>query len=310
MRILFISPASLQYRWESEVLLCDLRRHGWPMDRACWITYGDGERECHEVASRYGAEHLHYDDDRPAAEYAPSIRPWLWARYLEEDPSRQRQAYFYCDSDIIFSRLPDFDAIEVAPTRWFGSQTASYTGTAALSAGGGAREVAFLMELMHVSRRDAVRFANDSPGAQWLIHSPTPEFFRQVYVDAESIFIEFERRRRAESRPGRPERLQPWLSDMWALLWNTPRFGIEASATALLDFSVTADPRVRFEEAPIHHNSGAAPWRLRAHRLFSKREWRDRAPFGERLALDRTTCSIEYGYAIARVDPTTRIIPV
>lgn len=119
MKLLTISPSSIGYRWEIEVLAVNSIGHGWPAEDMIWLSYGGSDEEQSEdarLATALGIEHHHFPDDRPAKKYPTSIRPWLWSRFLREHPARQRGSYFYCDSDVIFSRLPDLTALEQAVT--------------------------------------------------------------------------------------------------------------------------------------------------------------------------------------------------
>ena len=57
---------------------------------------------------KYGVEVHVYEDSRDDKEYIPSIKPYLWWKYLEENPKRENERYMYIDSDVIFRKKINF----------------------------------------------------------------------------------------------------------------------------------------------------------------------------------------------------------
>ena len=50
--------------------------------------------------------HVYSDADRERT-YIPSVKPFLWMKYLEEDKTREQGSYFYIDSDVLFREIPE-----------------------------------------------------------------------------------------------------------------------------------------------------------------------------------------------------------
>ncbi|WP_347833982.1 hypothetical protein [Gracilibacillus sp. JCM 18860] len=66
-----------------------------------------------------------YQDNRTDKSYIPSVKPYLWMKYLEEDSSRENGSYFYLDSDVLLREIP-----KVRPTKkmWYASDCTGYIG--------------------------------------------------------------------------------------------------------------------------------------------------------------------------------------
>lgn len=309
MKLLTISPSSIGYRWEIEVLAVNSIGHGWPAEDMIWLSYGGSDEEQSEdarLATALGIEHHHFPDDRPAKKYPTSIRPWLWSRFLREHPARQRGSYFYCDSDVIFSRLPDLTALEqaVTPEKWLGSQTCSYTSPSRLRNASNERVVAFLAELTGATATDLARYEHTSPGAQWVLRDPKPDLFDAVYERCETAFevlVEFQAL--AAERGVQPApTVNPWFADMWVFLWSLPSFGILPATHEELEFSLAYEPVERFLQVPIHHNSGLLQAQLDALGLFDKHKFRTSTPFGTPLTTSPYRCSARYVEAILKAE--------
>lgn len=67
-----------------------------------------------------------YDDLRDDKEYIPSIKPYLWWKYLEEDHSREDDRYFYIDSDVIFNKRINLRKLPSKDDVWYCSDCCSY----------------------------------------------------------------------------------------------------------------------------------------------------------------------------------------
>lgn len=55
-----------------------------------------------------------YEDDRFDKSYIPSIKPYLFYRYLSEDSERENETYVYLDSDTV---ILDLEAFKVPVTK-------------------------------------------------------------------------------------------------------------------------------------------------------------------------------------------------
>lgn len=238
------------------------------------------------LSEKYNVEIHEYDDNRNDKSYIPSIKPYLWARYLEEDVSRQNDTYFYVDSDVIFRELPDVIPNDVI---WYGSNCTSYLSVDYIDSKGEG-----LLEAMCQSigiDSELIRSANPVAGAQWVIKNPTYEYWQKVYEDSNTLY------RYLKSLKNNS--IQKWTAEMWAQLWNVLHMGIQPAVHEDLDFSWATDDISRYYETKMYHNAGVIDDK---QQLFFKGKYIHKSPFNDNLDFVRKDkASIKYVEALKAV---------
>ncbi len=237
------------------------------------------------LGDKYGVE-VHVYDDRDDRSYIPSVKPYLWSKYLQEDKSRENESYFYLDSDVIFREVPD-----VKPDKdvWYGSDCRYYLGVDYIdSTGKGIFE-----EMCKIVGIDSnmIRELNPGSGAQWVISNPTYEYWDKVYRDSVHLY------RYLNSRTY--SKIQKWTAEMWAQLYNVYFFGKNTEVHKELDFSWSTDPVDRYHETKILHNAGVVDGN---GDLFFKAKYNQNSPFKADLSfVNPNKASIKYVEAIQEV---------
>ncbi|WP_279401628.1 hypothetical protein [Piscibacillus salipiscarius] len=110
MKYILCQPAIKRFEWELEVCITRLQKLG--IRHIVLLFTRHDERVPVYLHENYGVEIHVYDDVREDKSYIPSVKPYLWKRYLEEDPSREMETYYYLDSDVLLRELPN-----VQPTK-------------------------------------------------------------------------------------------------------------------------------------------------------------------------------------------------
>jgi hypothetical protein len=243
------------------------------------------------LASKYGVEVHTYTDKRSDRQYIPSVKPWLWWQYLAEDPEREKEDYFYFDSDVIFRKRPDFRKLKAKPDRWLCSNTLSYISVDYIKQCEHGEEILKRMaDIVGVTVASLETINHNSGGAQWLISHPSAEYWRKVYADSNRLWQYLQT---VDSN------IQKWTAEMWSQLWNMMYFNIGPVISDELDFCWPTDPVKRWSETKIMHNAGVTG---DMHDLFFKGKYTDRVPFGEDLSfVDKLKCSYKYAQAIKAV---------
>lgn len=225
-------------------------------------------------------------DDRDDRSYIPSVKPYLWTKYLQEDKSRENESYFYLDSDVIFRKIPD---IQPNKDIWYGSDCNHYLGVDYIdSTGNGIFE-----EMCKIVGVDAnkIRELNPGVGAQWVISNPTYEYWNKVYHDSNYLY------RYLSSMTH--SKIQKWTAEMWAQLYNIYLFGKDTEVHEELDFSWSTDPVHRYYETNMLHNAGVTSDKKD---LFFKGKYDLNSPFKEDLSfVNPNKASIKYVEAIKQV---------
>lgn len=291
MKYILCQPAIKRFEWELEVCITRLKKLGI-QDIVLLFAKWDDSVPMY-LKEKYKVEVHVYDDTSRDKSYIPSVKPFLWMQYLEEDVSRQDESYFYLDSDVLLREVPN-----VVPSEgvWFASDCTSYIGIDYIDSKGSG-----LMESMcRVVGIDPSIIRKHRPigGAQWIIKNPTYEYWKKVYEDSiklykylSSVEAEYIRKNGADYVP-----IQKWTAEMWVQLWNVYHFGKIVQVVEDLDFCWPTDEVERYYKTNIFHNAGVTEDNKS---LFYKGKYSVRTPFEDDLnGFDSTKATIEYVKAI------------
>lgn len=238
------------------------------------------------LKDKYGVEVHVYEDLRRNKSYVPSIKPYLWAKYLQEDRTRENETYFYLDSDVIFREIP---AIQPNSDTWYGSDCTSYLSVDYIDSKGDG-----LLESMCRAigiNPEVIRNQNPVCGAQWVIKNPTFEYWLKVYEDSIKLYNYLNGLHDSS--------IQKWTAEMWAQLWNVYHFGKTTEVNKELDFCWATDNVERYYETNIYHNAGVVD----SGKLFFKGQYTRTSPFEDDLSfVDSTKASIKYVEALIEVE--------
>jgi hypothetical protein len=285
IKFIMCQPAIFRFEWELEVSLTRMRKLG--IKDIILLFSKHNQRIPSYLKAKYDVEVHEYDDRRVDKSYIPSIKPYLWAKFLQEDRSRENETYFYLDSDVIFREIPN-----VIPRDdvWYGSDCSSYLGVEYIDSKGSG-----LLESM--CRRigvnpEVIRNQNPVCGAQWVISNPTFEYWLKVYEDSTKLYKYLNSLSNCD--------IQKWTAEMWAQLWNAYYFGRTTETSSELDFCWATDKVDRYYETKIYHNAGVVDSK---QSLFFKGQYIHKSPFKDDLSfVDKTKASIKYVEALCEVE--------
>lgn len=296
MRFIMCQPANTRFQWELDVCITNLIGLDYT---DIVLLFGRENPEVPEYFIRkYETVEVHvYDVDWDEfRDYPPAIKPYLWTKFLAENPLRQLDDYFYMDSDVILRDRLDTFIGNATAQRWYGSDCGHYLNYDYISQCEKGEEILeSLASITSISTRDIKYLNNDSAGAQWAMSCPTLTYWEKVYEDTISIWRYF---KNVNSN------IQKWTAEMWAQLFAMRYFGIEVVALESLDFCWATDPIERWFETTIYHNAGAT---VEDKGLFFKGQYvNGRMPFDEDLSfVDPQRCSSKYVEAIKGVKMIT-----
>lgn len=219
------------------------------------------------ISEKYDNLEVHsYIDWRDDKSYAPSIRPYLWHQYLSEDKNRENETYFQIDSDIIFREIPKFK--ELTGKQVVGSDCSSYIHyDYIVGCTHGYAIAQRFAELLNIP----LETIKQTPGigAQWLISNPTAQYWYHVWQDCGILYNYLN---------STGSDIQVWTAEMWAQLYNLPKFGYSVEIDPELAFCRSTDPIEKFDEVKILHNAGVTS---ESDGMFFKGKYVDYTPFTE-----------------------------
>ena len=262
MKFLFAQPAKKRFAWELHTVINSLSKLG--VDKKDIILLFAKEDD--SVLMEFNDCKVYsYEDDRFDKSYIPSIKPYLFYRYLSEDSERENETYIYLDSDTVILDLEAFK-VPVTKSRWYCSDTIGYIGLDYIkSVTNSSRALEVMTDAIKVPIEWLESIQNNSGGAQWVIKNPRAGYWHDVYVN--SIFL---------YRAIEPleTTLQKWTAEMWAQLWTMYHYGITPKVSKKLDFAWSTDDELGNKK--IIHNAGVTE----DMDLFFKGIYLDTPPLG------------------------------
>lgn len=231
------------------------------------------------------AKFYSYPDTRENKLYISSIRPHIIKKHYLENEFLKNENIFYHDSDIVFTgKLPDFGRLNKSDI-WYFSDTRSYLSATSIINRAGNLVLNEMCHLLEIEPNLVLINDENSGGAQTLLKKVDFQFWEKVEIDCNKLFLllnadqsiykeDFEKHRKFIDRDFK--RIDPWCSDMWALLWNS----FKANSVRLdkdLDFCWPEQDIEKWEEFNIFHNAGVS--QTMEGKLFYKSKYMEHEPF-------------------------------
>lgn len=275
LKFLCIQPDDVYYTWQVHAWLESLKQIG-QSDKAIILLFVPHFREQNpkwqQIIDLYPeAEFVFYKDvnneiSSKLGIYIPVLRPWTAAKYFKEHPEMKDKAIFYCDSDVVFSKMPDISEYINDDVNYL-SDTNSYINADYFDSK--VRDVlperleeykledvlAQTTMLAGVTRKIAEENNLHSGGAQYLLKNIDYTFWEKVEKDCLSIRIylmDVNKQFFKDESSG----FQSWCSDMWAVLYNLWYDKQTTKVIPELDFAWATDPISKLDRVSIFHNAG------------------------------------------------------
>lgn len=232
MKFLFAQPAKKRFAWELRTAIKSLVDLGVEK-KDIVLLFAQEDSTVVEEFHEYDTHE--YLDERFDKSYIPSIKPFLWWKYLEEDVERENETYVYLDSDTI---VLDLSAFKLRPTkgRWYCSNTIGYLGYKYINSVTNAEEVFDAMtDAIKVPVEWIENIEKHSGGAQWVIKNPKVGYWHDVYINSIVLYKAIE---------PLDTSLQKWTAEMWAQLWTMYHYGVDPKVSDKLDFAWSTDDTV------------------------------------------------------------------
>lgn len=262
MKFIFAQPAKKRFEWELKTAIKSLTDLGVKKNDIVLLFAKEDDSVC-ETFFEYDTHA--YIDERFDKTYIPSIKPYLFWKYLEEDKTRENETYVYLDSDTVVLDLSAFK-VQVTKSRWYCSDTTGYIGYDYIRSVSNPTETFEAMtDAIKVPIEWIKSIQKDSGGAQWVIKSPKASYWHDVYVNSIVLY---------QAISPLDTSLQKWTAEMWAQLWTMYHYGITPKVSKKLDFAWSTDDELGNKK--IIHNAGVTD----DMDLFFKGIYLDTPPLG------------------------------
>lgn len=300
-------PAVSYYTWQVEVLINNFITHNInpnQIDILCGVNSGEIPPAWQKLQNHYNAvRFFFYNDTRADKSYIPSIYFNLVKQHLAARPELADRVLFLHDSDIVFTKPPDFTNLLCGDT-WYLSDTRFYINYDYVISKG-TDVYNNMCSIVGIDPKLPKLLNNNSGGAQYIVKGSTPEFWHKVELDSIKLYSYFssvEHLYVAKHVGDYP--IQKWTAGMWSLLWNAWLHGHETVIHPSLDFAWVTGALSETSRYSILHNAGVVNDPNHQHSaargLFYKGDYIDKLPYNQNLNISSNYGSYYYWNEICK----------
>lgn len=199
--------------------------------------------------------------------YIPLLRPYILKKHWEKFPELEKDAIFYCDSDILFLKPLDFSPFLQDDINYL-SNTESYLNSVYFDSKekdvlpnklADYKKIDVLdsaAKICGINREICEKNNSNTGGAQYLLKNITADFWNDVLENSCSIRIYLSLVINKEFFEGEEMGIQGWCADMFAVLWNLWKRNQETRCPKELDFCWATDEIKETDTYYLMHNAG------------------------------------------------------
>ena len=294
LRFICAQPAIAYYTWQVEVMInnfIDMGINPNLIDIVCWKENGVISEAWSKLADHYNCvRFFFYDDKRETRNYISSIRPNLLKQHWQNNPELKDDIIFYHDNDIVFTKPINWDQF-MNDNKWYGSDVRWYMSHDYILSKG--EDILNKMcEIVNIDKQIVKDNELNCIGAQYLMKDLDWTFWDRVEADCEILFKDITAMNdvKVQEDP-KYHTLQIWCADMWAVLWNAWKMGIETVCHDDLQFAWATSGEQDWNKFNIFHNAGVTTDK---DGLFYKALYMNKLPYNENLEIKENTASWHY----------------
>lgn len=267
-------PTDFYFSWQLNLWLESLKEIGHS-NKAIVLLFSPIGRPINPIWEKihklYPEAEFHtYIDDGTVAPYIgtyiPILRLYTMRKYCEEHPEISKNAVFYCDSDIFFTKefnidhLLDDDIIYLSDTNSY--INASYFDSKIRDVLPNKIEDYKRIDVLNeaakivgIDRQMCEKNNLHSGGTQYLLKNTNADFWKTIF-DKCIPLLSYLRGINKEYFESENKGFQVWTADMWLVLWELWRRGFETRIVKEISFSWACDNIEKLNLCPIFHNAG------------------------------------------------------
>ena len=252
MIYLSVSPDIPRFHWEIETYINNFISVDINPNKIEVVMLYNGKEPSNEgiaLQQKYPTVRMFfYKDDRDDKSYIPSKKPYGVYKHMLSFPNLNKEAIFYHDSDIVFTKKINEHLLEHSDV-WYTSNTDGYIAYDYV-VGRGKEQYYEMCEIIGVDPLLVKHL--DGGGAQYVIKNTNASYWLKVYEDSNKLWHFFEQ----QKQKGKDGDLQLWTAEMWATLWVGYQFGYRIKNHKELDFAMSTCHISNVDKIKIVHNNG------------------------------------------------------
>jgi len=261
MIFLSAQPDHFYFLWQLKLQINNFISHGIEANQIHILIGYDKQKGLNPVFQDWIKELPHakifvYPDLRLSKSYASSIRPHIISEHFRTYDKLAEEQIFYHDSDVLFSRVPNFNRLEIGNI-WYASDTRSYLDSDYVISKVGLKGLEQMAKIVGIRKSDVTKNDHHAGGAQYLLKNVPVFFWEKLERDCEKMFnyLETLNNKHGFVQNG-DKKIQSWCTDMWCLWWNAILFKKEFHISRELDFVWAFSNRAEEDAKPIIHYTG------------------------------------------------------
>lgn len=306
-------PAEFYFAWQVEVMINNflaMNINPQQIDIVCTLKKGPIPEEWKKLQATYPVRFSFYPDTRIRKTYISSVRPNALKQHFAKYPELSSEVIFYHDCDIIFTRPPSewIPHYMLIDNKCYGSDTNGYIGSDYIESKG--HDLLYKMcSIVGIPPSVVRKNKANCIGAQYLLKGIDRHFWQEVEISSESLYNEIKPLKEAADRKERDKfmranrntklkygphiynPLQIWCADMWAVLWELWKRGMETEVHPAFIFSWAGWKAADYDTFNIVHNAGV---KADNKDLFYKNKYKTTLPYWENLELKHDSVSRKY----------------
>lgn len=288
LHIISAQPMDRYYCWQLRVQLYNFRLHGVSglYTPLLFMAHGINEisDEFKELENDYPeVKFFYYKDGENITHkfmggfnYIPLLRPYILRKHFETFPELTKLSFLYLDSDVLFIKPLDLaqflndDIVYCSNTR--GYNAASYFDSKIKDVKPNRLELYKKIDvldgaakLIGISREICVKNEENTGGAQYILKGIDSQFWADVF-DGCLFLLLYLRNINSKYFESEDKGFQVWAADMWSVLWNLWKRGIETRTPKELDFAWPYTPIETLNDYHLYHDAG------KGDGIFNKRK--------------------------------------
>ncbi len=272
---------SERFRWEVQIFLTSCRQFNYSefTQILIFVRKGQTTEKWNYIIDKFKEVEFFFYPDEDNIEsvfsninYIPLLRPYILKAHFTKFPELEKQAIFYCDTDIIFLQPINWENYindSINYLSWTGSKDrlsnyiwVDYFDSKIKDVKPNKlkqyQKIDVLQEvaqLCGINRQICVENRNNTGGAQYLLKNINAEFWNNVIERTCAIRVYLSYMINKEYFETEDKGMQGFCADMWAVLFSLWQTGAKTECPEELDFSWSTD-LIEGATAKILHNAG------------------------------------------------------
>ena len=243
----------------------------------------------HSLQTKYPNVIQCWYSPRTPTGYVASIKPYLLWRFFDACPDMIKERFFICDADIALTK-----PLEVPESGILVSDTKSYLGVDYIRSKG--QDVLELMtKICGVTEDLLIQNDNGAGGAQMVVQDIPAFIWKEAYEKSIQMFdiVTAYNKKISDRYEDGDYPIQIWTSEMWTTIWMLWKYGYKTNIVKGMDFIWANEPIKNWNKTSIYHNAGVTK-EQQADGYFYKQDYMLKSPKGEKLDINKNTCTYKY----------------